>query len=74
MKDLLSGFKTVLLEMIWFFILQGIFFFAFAIFTLFYPFALVIVVAFFLVCMAVLYIYFGCKIWLIRHKINKFLK
>ena len=35
---------------------------------------LVIIVAFLLICMAVLSIYFGFKVWFIRNKVAKFMR
>jgi len=74
MKDLYKSFNDAICEFIWFLILQGIFLLAFAILVLFYPYALVIIVAFLLICLAVVSIYFGLKVWGVKKKLNKLMK
>jgi len=74
MKNLYHSFNLAVCELIWFLILQGIFLFVFAILALFYPYFLVVIVAFLLICLAVFSIYFGFKIWRIKKRLDKLMK
>lgn len=74
MKNLFHSLNSAVSELIWYLILQGLFLLIFAILALFYPFFLVIIVCFLLICLAVLSIYFGFKVWGVKRKIDKLLK
>jgi cellulose synthase/poly-beta-1,6-N-acetylglucosamine synthase-like glycosyltransferase len=74
MKDLYHHFNLALTELIWFLILQGVVLIIFAVLALFYPYFLVIIVAFLLICLAVFSAYFGFKIWGVKRKLNKVIK
>ena len=74
MKNLYHSFHATVMELIWFLMLEGLVFIGCAILVLFYPYFLVIIVAFLLICMAVLSIYFGFKVWFIRNKVAKFMR
>ena len=74
MKNLYKHFNYAMIELIWFLMLQGLFLLFFAVLALFYPYFLVIIVAFLLICLAVLSVYFGCKVWMIKRKVDRLMK
>ncbi|MFA5076371.1 MAG: hypothetical protein WC480_03060 [Patescibacteria group bacterium] len=74
MKRVYQNFQDILSEVMWFFVVQGIFLLAFAVLVLFYPFALIILVALLLICLAVVSLYFGYKILKVKMTVNKIKK
>lgn len=74
MKDLYKSFQAILSEIIWFLILQGIFLLVFTVLILFFPYALVILVALLLICLAVVSLYFGYKVMKVKMAISKLKK
>lgn len=74
MKDLYQSFNSAICELIWFLLLQGLFLIIFAALALFYPYFLVIIVALLFICLAVLSVYFGFKVWGVKRKLDKLMK
>jgi len=74
MKDLYKSFNEAVVELIWFLILQGLFLLGFAVLALFYPYFLVVIVAFLLICLAVISVYFGFKVWGVKRRLDKIVR
>lgn len=73
MKNLAHGVNAAVSELVWYLVLQGVFLLVFAVLALFYPYFLVIIVAFLLICLAVISLYFGFKVWAVQRRVKKFL-